>query len=58
MFRELQQIDAVTKADIRRVAQHTFVDSNRTVARIETQQASAPPEDTPSPASGGKGGAR
>jgi predicted Zn-dependent peptidase len=59
MFRELQQIDAVTKADIRRVAQQTFVDSNRTVARIETQQASAPPEDTTAPpASAGKGGAR
>jgi predicted Zn-dependent peptidase len=35
MFRELQQIDAVSKADIRRVAQKTFVESNRTSARIE-----------------------
>ncbi len=44
MFRELQKIDAVTKADIRRVAQQTFVDSNRTTARIEF----APPH-RPSP---------
>ena len=35
MFRELKRIDAVTKADIRRVANETFVESNRTVAQIE-----------------------
>jgi predicted Zn-dependent peptidase len=35
MFREIAKIDAVTKADIRRVAQKTFIDSNRTVAQIE-----------------------
>jgi len=44
MFRELQQIDAVSKADIRRVAQQTFVESNRTSARVEF----APPH-RPSP---------
>jgi predicted Zn-dependent peptidase len=43
MFRELQQIDAVSKADIRRVARKTFVDSNRTTARIEF----APPQPPP-----------
>ena len=37
MFRELAKIDAVTKADIRRVAQQTFTASNRTVGKIETQ---------------------
>lgn len=37
MFRELAAIDAVSKADIRRVAQKTFVASNRTVAKIEYQ---------------------
>jgi predicted Zn-dependent peptidase len=37
MFRELSKIDAVTKADIRRVANKTFVASNRTTARIEFQ---------------------
>ncbi len=55
IFRELQQIDAVTKADIRRVAQKTFVDSNRTAASIEFQ---APTEPTAAPATAGKGGAR
>ncbi|HEX4154073.1 MAG TPA: pitrilysin family protein [Acidobacteriaceae bacterium] len=46
MFRELQEIDAVSKADIRRVAQQTFVDSNRTTARIEF----APPQPPAPPA--------
>jgi predicted Zn-dependent peptidase len=59
IFRELQQTDAVTKADIRRVAQTTFVDDNRTVARIEFQAPTAPPEPpTATPAVAGKGGAR
>jgi predicted Zn-dependent peptidase len=35
MFRDLEKVDAVTKADIRRVANQTFIDSNRTSARIE-----------------------
>ena len=35
MFREIAQIDAVTKADIRRVANKSFVASNRTMAQIE-----------------------
>ncbi|MBW4039909.1 MAG: insulinase family protein [Acidobacteria bacterium] len=60
IFRELDQIDAVTKADIRRVAQKTFVETNRTVARIEFQAPTAPPAPpataTPAPAS--KGGAQ
>ncbi len=49
MFRDLDKIDKVTKADIRRVANKTFVESNRTTARIETV---APP------AAAGKGGAQ
>ena len=48
MFREITKIDAVTKADIRRVANKTFVENNRTVARIEF----AAPK-TPAPASQG-----
>ena len=52
MFRELAKIDAVTKADIRRVAQKTFVASNRTVGRIETQLPAA------TQAQAGPGGAR
>jgi predicted Zn-dependent peptidase len=36
LFRELDDIDRVTPADIQRIAQRTFVKSNRTVAVIET----------------------
>jgi predicted Zn-dependent peptidase len=42
LFREVAKIDAVTKADIRRVANETFVASNRTTARIEFQAPTAP----------------
>ncbi len=44
MFRDIAKIDAVTKADVRRVANKIFVASNRTVATIEY---SAPKADTP-----------
>jgi predicted Zn-dependent peptidase len=37
LFRQLDRIDKVTKADIRRVAQKTFVEENRTVGIMETQ---------------------
>jgi len=43
LFLELAKIDKVSKADIRRVANTTFVDSNRTYAEIETVEASGPP---------------
>jgi predicted Zn-dependent peptidase len=36
LFRQVERIDKVTKADIRRVANKTFVDTNRTVGIIET----------------------
>jgi len=36
LFRSVDRIDKVTKADIRRVANETFVDTNRTVGVIET----------------------
>jgi len=36
LFRTVDRIDQVTKADIRRVANETFNDSNRTVGVIET----------------------
>jgi predicted Zn-dependent peptidase len=61
MFRELAAIDAVSKADIRRVAQQTFVEGNRTVARIEFKaptQPAAQPGTTAPPAAAGPGGAR
>ncbi len=41
LFREVERIDKVTKADIRRVANKTFVDMNRTVGTIETQPPAA-----------------
>ena len=58
MFRELQEIDAVSKGDIRRVAQLTFVEGNCTVASIEFKAPAPPPGATPPPAAAGKGGAR
>jgi len=61
MFAELQKIDAVSKADIRRVANETFVESNRTSARIDFTPPTPPPsptEATATPASAGQGGAR
>jgi predicted Zn-dependent peptidase len=44
MFRELDEVDKVTKADIRRVANKVFVETNRTTASIES---------TPTPAKAG-----
>jgi len=42
LFLELDEVDKVTKADIRRVANKVFVDSNRTSAEIDTE---SPPAD-------------
>jgi len=41
LFRQVERIDGVTKQDIRRVANSTFIEANRTVGSIETIQ---PPE--------------
>ena len=41
MFRQIDKIGKVTKADIRRVANRTFTDNNRTVGILETNRASA-----------------
>jgi predicted Zn-dependent peptidase len=49
LFRWVDHVDKVSKADIRRVANQTFVDSNRTVGMIETE---------PPTATGSKGGAQ
>jgi predicted Zn-dependent peptidase len=38
IFRQLEKVEKVTKEDIRRVANETFKDSNRTVAMIVTQR--------------------
>jgi predicted Zn-dependent peptidase len=48
LFRSIDRMDKVTKADIRRVAAKTFVASNRTVGIIETKPAAD------APAQGGK----
>lgn len=42
LFRQLDRVDKVTKADIRRVANQVFIPSNRTWADIETQAPAAP----------------
>ena len=52
LFRYLDRVDKVTKADIRRVANEVFQDKNRTVGIIETQTASRQPGP---PAAAGKG---
>src|SRR5579864_3969257 len=43
LFRDLDRIEKVTKADIRRVANSTFIENNRSVAMIETQKPAAAP---------------
>lgn len=42
LFRQIDNLDKVTKADIRRVANKTFREENRTVAVIETAEPKAP----------------
>lgn len=46
LFRDIDRIEKVTKADIRRVANKTFTENNRTITMIETQApaASAAPQ--------------
>jgi predicted Zn-dependent peptidase len=64
LFRSVDRIDQVTKADIRRVANSTFVDSNRTIGVIETGGGGSAPggdpssSEPPSPGSGDQGGAQ
>jgi predicted Zn-dependent peptidase len=50
LFNQLNKINAVTKADIRRVANKVFTDSNRTYAMVEYQ---APPQQQAQAAQGG-----
>jgi len=49
LFRSIEKIDKVTRADIRRVASEIFTAKNRTVGRIETKAADAAPAQ-PAPA--------
>jgi predicted Zn-dependent peptidase len=53
LFRYLDRVDKVTKADIRRVANQVFQDTNRTVGIIQTQAAA----NQPSPGSTASKGA-
>ena len=50
LFREVERIDKISKADIRRVAGKTFTENNRTVGIIETA--------SPASAEAGHGGAQ
>jgi predicted Zn-dependent peptidase len=53
LFRQIDEYDKVTKADIRRVANKTFREDNRTVAVIETAApSSSAPAPTPAPGKG------
>ncbi|HEX4605796.1 MAG TPA: insulinase family protein, partial [Candidatus Angelobacter sp.] len=49
LFKQIDEIEKVTKEDIRRVANKTFREENRTVAKIETEELKAAPA---SPAKG------
>lgn len=56
LFRSVDRIDQVTKADIRRVANEVFVDTNRTVGYIENTGPGNPPggaQDSGNSSSGG-----
>ena len=57
LFRSVDRIDQVTKADIRRVANQTFVDTNRTIGVIETSGAAGGGGQSASD-SGNQGGAQ
>ena len=53
IFQQLDRVDKVTKADIKRVANKVFVSSNRTSAWIETAPPAAPAGKTPTGQNGG-----
>jgi predicted Zn-dependent peptidase len=56
LFRTVDRIDQVTKADIRRVANQTFVDTNRTVGIIETAGGAGKSGDEQNSTDSGSGG--
>jgi predicted Zn-dependent peptidase len=60
LFRSVDRIDKVTKADIRRIANETFVDTNRTIGVIQTVggAGSGGGEDSGGNASSDQGGAQ
>jgi len=58
LFRSVDRIDKVTKADIRRVANETFNDTNRTVGVIETVPGGPGEQESSEQASPDQGGAQ
>jgi len=58
LFHSVDRIDQVTKADIRRVANETFVDTNRTVGIIETAGGASGGSDQSADDAGDQGGAQ
>jgi predicted Zn-dependent peptidase len=65
LFRSVDRIDQVTKADIRRIANEVFVDTNRTVGVIENSGGAGAPGggesssgDQPSTGTADQGGAQ
>ena len=58
LFRTVDRIDQVTKADIRRVANAIFVDTNRTVGVIESAGGGSPGAQAGQGDSGSEGGAQ
>ena len=58
LFGDLIKIDAVTKADVRRVANKIFMDSNRTSAEIDFVAPAIPADKAVPSTAAGPGGAR
>jgi predicted Zn-dependent peptidase len=58
LFRSVDRIDKVTKADIRRVANEVFADTNRTIGIIETAGGSSGGDNQASNDSGNQAGAQ
>lgn len=61
LFKSVDRIDEVTKADIRRIANEVFNDTNRTVGEIENSGAGGAPsagDEAPSSGSADQGGAQ
>jgi predicted Zn-dependent peptidase len=61
LFRSVDRIDQVTKADIRRIANEVFIDANRTAGQIENSSAGGAPgggDERPSAGSADQGGAQ
>ncbi len=58
LFRQLDRVDKVSKADIRRIANKVFTPANRTYAQIDPQTAGSPPSPQTAAQPGTQGAAR